>query len=61
MSEFERRIREARIASREIATQVQQVIDEGKAKRRAAGGQGSTGECVRRPVVPDLEGEAARE
>jgi len=55
MSEFERRISEARRAGREIAQSVQRSID--RNRRREAQGEGPSGEAVDGPVVPDVEVE----
>ena len=53
MSEFERRISEARRAGREIAQSVQRSID--RNRRGAAQAENPSGEDVDGPVVPDVE------
>jgi hypothetical protein len=55
MSEFERRISEARRAGREIAQSVQRSIDGNR--RREAQGEDPSGEEVVGPVVPEAEVE----
>jgi len=55
MSEFERRISEARRAGREIAQSVQRSID--GTRRREAQGEDPSGEAIDGPVVPDAEVE----